>query len=146
MEATIVTEHHIKEPSVNLETDSENIRPMYEDTKAAAVLDQQNEEYVESGLLPEGSIAAAFENVGTMDESVKDDAVPDQYIIYIPEAGAPQYRVQDSCLLCNRGVALHRSEKGEGRDEGQPLQAEARSHCGVYKVDDGGNKGDRSEV
>ena len=41
-------------------------------------------------ILTEGSIAAAFENVGTMDESVKDDAIPDQYIIYILEAGACQ--------------------------------------------------------
>ena len=146
MEATIVTEHHNKEPSVNIKTESENIRPMYEDTKAAAVIDQQNEESIESGLLPEGSIAAAFENFGTMDESVKYDAVSDQYIIYIPEAGAPQYRVQDSCLLCNRVGALHRSAKREGRDEGHPLQAGSQSHCGVYEVDDGGNKGDRSEV
>ena len=60
MEATIVIEHHIKEPSVNIQTESENIRPMYEDTKADAVLDQQNEESVESGLLPEVSIAAAI--------------------------------------------------------------------------------------
>ena len=64
MEATIVTEYHIKEPSVNIETESENIRPMCEDTKAAAVLDQQNDESVESGLFPEGSIAAAFEKFG----------------------------------------------------------------------------------
>ena len=31
-------------------------------------------------------------------------------------------------------------------DKGQPLQAGARIHCGVYESDDGGNKGDRSEV
>ena len=67
-------------------------------------------------------------------------------IIYIPEDGAPGYRFQYSCLLCNRVLALHRSAKGEGRDEGQPLQARAWSHYGVYKADDGSNKGDRSEV
>ena len=67
-------------------------------------------------------------------------------IIYIPEDGAPGYRFQYSCMLCNRGLALHRSAKGEGRDEGQPLQAGAWSHYGVYKADDGSNKGDRSEV
>ena len=45
-----------------------------------------------------------------------------------------------------RGLTLHRISKGEGRDEGQPLPEGARSHCGMYEADDGGNKGDRSEV
>ena len=56
------------------------------------------------------------------------------------------YRVQDSCLICKRGLALHRITKGEVRDEGQPLPVGAQSHCGVYEADDGGNKGDRSEL
>ena len=33
----------------------------------------------------------------------------------------------------------------ERRDEGKPLPEGARSHCGMYEADDGGNKGDRSE-
>ena len=49
-------------------------------------------------------------------------------------------------MLCNMGLALHRSSKGEVMDEAQPLPAGSWSHYGVYEADDGGNKGDRSEV
>ena len=37
-------------------------------------------------------------------------------------------------------------QRGEGRDEVQPLPPGAQSHCSVYEADDGGNKGDRPEV
>ena len=56
---------------------------------------------------------------------------------------SPLVRVQYRCLLCNRGLTLHRSAKGEERDEGQLLPEGAWSHCGMYEADDGGNKGDR---
>ena len=96
------------------------------------------------------NIAAIFLKVG--DESMRairfrtteKGSLP--HLSYIPEAGACRYRVQDSCLLCNRGIALCRSAKGKERDEGQLLPAGSRCHCGVYEADDGGNKGERSEV
>ena len=68
------------------------------------------------------------------------------FVIYFPQAGATGYRVQDSCLFCNRGFAFHRSAKGEGRDEATSLPAGAWSNCSVYHVDDGSNKGDSLEV
>ena len=67
-------------------------------------------------------------------------------VLYFPQDGFTRDTVQDSCLLCNTGLALHKSEKGEGRDEGQPLPAGAWSHYGMYEADDGGNKGGGSEV
>ena len=64
---------------MNLETVSENFRPMDESVKADVVTYQYNEASIEAGMLPERSIAAASANFIAMDEAIKSDAVPDQY-------------------------------------------------------------------
>ena len=51
---------------------------MDEAIKYAAIPDQYNEKYVESGVLTEGSSAEASAYVGKMDEAVKAAAVPNQ--------------------------------------------------------------------
>ena len=48
---------------MNMETASENVRPMDEAVKYAAVPNQKNEASIEAGLLPEGSIDIAYANV-----------------------------------------------------------------------------------
>ena len=55
---------------MNIETGSADVRTMDESVKDDVVLDQQNEKSVESGSLPKGASAAAYANVGTMDEAV----------------------------------------------------------------------------
>ena len=60
---------------MNIETASKNVRTTYEAVNADAIPDQQNEEYVEYGVLTEGVSDADSANVGTMDKAVKSPAV-----------------------------------------------------------------------
>ena len=75
---------------------------------------------------------------------VKGNFPPLSYIFRQPEPLGTEFKT----VACSVTGALLFIEvqRGEGRDEEQPLPEGARSHCGIYEVDDGGNKGDRSEV
>ena len=94
------------------------------------------------------NIAASFLKVG--DESMsairfwktaKDNLPHLSYIFRKPDPPGTEFKT----IACSvTGDLLFIEVQRE--DEGQPLPEGARSHCGMYEADDGGNKGDRSEV
>ena len=56
---------------MNLETAYANVGTMDKAIRSSSVPDQNNEEFVEYGLIPEGAIAGASAIFGTMKEALK---------------------------------------------------------------------------